>query len=145
MDLAALQMLEEAMEPYRQVGYQLVSQTDSAITLVGQARPFSYFGFVLGLLLCWPLAVLYLVMYNRARDTRVCLRVTAGGLIEASGYTLTAYEAERRHVRRIRLLVTAGVAVTVIIVVSLLTIRSSTRQSGQAPRPMNTSKGITHE
>ena len=145
MDITALHTLEEAMEPYRQAGYMIVSQTDSSITLIGRARSFSYIGFFIGLLICWPLAVLYLVMYNRARNTRVCLRITAGGWVEASGYTLTAYEAERRYARRVRLLVTAGVALTVIIVMGLLTARSSTRQGGEAPRPMNTIQGITHE
>jgi hypothetical protein len=131
MNTNALAALEEAIEPYRLAGYTVVSQTDTSITLVGQPRPFSYFGFIIGLLLCWPAAVIYLVVYNRRRDTHVCLRITAGGWIEESGFTLARFNAQCRNVRRDRLLLTAGVALVVLIIVGLLIARAGAGRAEQ--------------
>ncbi len=98
MNIEVLGELEEAIKPYRKAGYEILSQTDSSITLIGTRR-FSYLGFFIGLLLFWPAALLYLIYFNNRRAPSVCLRVTSGGVIEASGYTLSAAARERRSAR----------------------------------------------
>lgn len=88
--------LENAAGPYRLAGYVITSQTDSSVTLRAPARRFSWAFFAAGLVLLWPVSVVYLVWFNLRRQRDVCLRVTSLGEIEASGFTLELLERERR-------------------------------------------------
>lgn len=125
MDVETLNALEQAIEPYRESGYRIISQTEASITLVGQHRPFSYLGFLVGLIIFWPLAVLYLASYNHSRDTSVCLRITSEGLIEASGYTLSMAAKERRGARLRVTFIAISFLLLTAIVVALLVMRST--------------------
>lgn len=96
MDTQTLAALERAIGPYRLRGFVVTSQSEGAITLSLPPERFSYLLFIV-LLLVWPLAVIYLVYHNSQRGKSVCLRVTSQGHIEASGYTLSVMDRERKH------------------------------------------------
>lgn len=96
MDKLTLAYLEQAIEPYRRVGFIVTSQSEGAITLTLPPERFSYVLFIF-LLLIWPLAVIYLIYHNSQRGKSVCLRVTSQGYIEESGYTLAVLERDRRR------------------------------------------------
>ncbi|MCA1566115.1 MAG: hypothetical protein LC803_10855 [Acidobacteria bacterium] len=91
--------MENAIEPYRQSGYVITSQTDSAITLRAPAPYFSGNLFVVSLIFMWPLAVYYLFQYNQRKGRTVCVRMTSQGQIEATGFTLDLMQREREGQR----------------------------------------------
>jgi hypothetical protein len=91
MNAETLNILEQAIEPYRSAGFIITSQSDGAITLAYPRARFNYLFFII-LLLIWPLAVLYLISFNNRGSKRVCLRVTSQGVVEESGYTLELAE-----------------------------------------------------
>ncbi len=124
MNVETLGLLEQAIEPYREAGYRIISQTDSSITLIGRGRSFSYLGFLVGLLVFWPISVLYLVLYNHSSDTSVCLRITSEGMIEASGYTLSVAARERRNARLMRGIIIGVILLLIALLFLLLTVRS---------------------
>lgn len=97
MSIQTLSALENAIEPYRQSGYIITSQTDLAITLRAPTRKFSWTLFVVSLVLLWPVAVIYLILFNQQRDRVVCVRITSQGAVEASGFTLDLLERERQR------------------------------------------------
>ena len=88
VSIQTLAALENAIEPYRQVGYIITAQSDSAITLRPSVPKFSWWFFTLSLLLLWPVAVVYLIRFNQWRDRSVCVRLTSKGQIEVTGFTL---------------------------------------------------------
>jgi hypothetical protein len=81
-------VLERAIEPYRAAGFHVVTQSDYAITMRARSPQFSALGFFVLALFCFPLAIIYLVYYYSRKDRIVCIRLTAAGRIEESGYTL---------------------------------------------------------
>lgn len=99
MSIQTLSLLENAVEPYRQAGYVITSQTDSAITLRAPAPYFSGNLFVVSLVFMWPLALYYLFQYNQRKGRTVCVRVTSQGEIEAIGFTLEQLQRERERSR----------------------------------------------
>lgn len=105
MTTQTLAALEQAMELYRRAGFVLTSQSEGAITLVAPPAKFRYSIFIFTLLVLWPLAIVYLITFNNRGDRSVCLRVTSEGSIEESGYTLKALEKERRHERRVNVVI----------------------------------------
>jgi hypothetical protein len=116
MDTISLATLEEAIEPYRRAGYTVISQSEGSITLTYPPVRFNYLIFLI-LLLVWPLAVIYLISFNRRVERRVCLRITSQGYIEANGYTLELAVRERRHERwidAITLIILALIILTLI-------------------------------
>jgi|ERR1044071_3596639 hypothetical protein len=115
MDKLTLAHLEQAIEPYRRVGFVVISQSEGAITLTLPPERFSYVLFIL-LLLIWPLAVIYLVYHNSQRGKSVCLRVTSQGYIEESGYTLAVLERDRRRRIFISVLLFSLVAAVVLFI-----------------------------
>lgn len=114
MDVQRLSLLEQAIEPYRREGFVITSQTEGAITLTLPPEKFSYMLFVI-LLLVWPLAVVYLVYHNNQGTKNVCVRVTAQGHIEESGYTLVALAGDRRRRIIIRFVFFSLIAVVALI------------------------------
>lgn len=119
MSIQILSALENAIEPYRQVGYAITSQTDLTMTLRAPARRFSWLFFLLSLLIVWPVAVIYLVWFNQHRDRTVCVRVTSQGQIEESGFILDLLIRERRRQKIIYLVF----ALLVGAIISLLILR----------------------
>lgn len=97
MSIQTLSALENAIEPYREAGYIITSQTDSAITLRGPAPNFSWRLFVIGLFLLWPVAIYYWLRFNHRREKSVCVRVTSQGQIEAAGFTLDQLKGEQQR------------------------------------------------
>lgn len=97
MSIQTLSALENAIEPYRQAGYVIISQTESAITLRAPARKFPWILFAISLILLWPVAIIYLIWFNRQTDRTACVRITSQDQIEASGFTLDLLERERRR------------------------------------------------
>lgn len=97
MSIQTLSALENAIEPYRQAGYVITYQADSAITLRPPVPKFSWGRCMVSLFLLWPLAVFYLVKFNLWRDRSVCVRVTSQGQIEATGFTIEQMEKEGRQ------------------------------------------------
>jgi hypothetical protein len=95
VSIQTLAILENAIEPYRQAGYTIIYQSDSAITLRPPMPKFQWVRFIVALFLLWPVAVVYLIRFNRWRDRSVCVRLTSQGQIEASGFTLDLLEEER--------------------------------------------------
>lgn len=99
MNAQVLAALEQAIEPYRREGYVVTSQSGSAITLAARPPKFSYLLFFFLILLFWPLAIVYYYAAGSRGARIVCLRITSGGDIEASGYTLDVAARERRRAR----------------------------------------------
>ncbi|MGA9996706.1 MAG: hypothetical protein WBP93_14910 [Pyrinomonadaceae bacterium] len=99
MSIQTLSALENAIEPYRQAGYVITSQSEMAMTLQAPARRFSWMFFLLSLLIVWPVAVIYLVWFNQRRDMIVCMRVTSQGEIEETGFIIDLLIRERRRQR----------------------------------------------
>lgn len=97
MSIQTLSTLENAVEPYRQAGYIITSQTNSAITLRAPVRKFSWGLFLTGLFLFWPVAIVYLIRFNQQKDRIVCVRITSQDQIEATGFTLSLLESEQQQ------------------------------------------------
>jgi predicted nucleic acid-binding Zn ribbon protein len=116
MDSDKLAALEEAIKPYRQSGFIVTSQSEGAITLSLPQEKFSYLFFIFTLILLWPVAVVYLVSFNNQRGKSVCLRITAQGYIEASGYTLEVIKRNHRRRRIITLLLFSVLAVVILFI-----------------------------
>ena len=126
MSIQTLSALENAIEPYRQSGYVITSQTGSAITLRAPAPYFSGNLFVVSLIFMWPLAIYYLFQYNQRKGRTVCVRMTSQGHIEATGYTLDLMQREREGRRLFHnrfywtlLLLALVIAVGLILFVSI--------------------------
>jgi hypothetical protein len=117
MDNLTLSQLEQAIEPYRRVGFVVTSQSQGAITLTLPPERFSYALFII-LLLIWPLAVIYLVFHNNQRGRSVCLRVTSQGYIEESGYTLGVRARQRRRRIFINVLLLTLLAVITLFILA---------------------------
>lgn len=117
MDTQALKALEHAVEPYREAGFVIASQSEGAITLTYPSKKFSYLAFIFLLILLWPIAVIYLISYNNQKNKSVCVRITSEGLIEESGYTLKVIEGERR---RDQWLAYIAIAIAVMILLAIL-------------------------
>ena len=118
MDTTSLVELERAIEPYRRAGFSVIFQSEGSITLAYPPARFNYLVFLI-LLLIWPLAVIYLISFNRRGERRVCLRITSQGYIEASGYTLEMAVRERRHERWIDW---STLTILVLIILALIWI-----------------------
>lgn len=99
MDSQSLAALEQAIEPYRQAGFVVTTQSEGAMTLTYPPEKFNYGLFILLLLLFWPAAVLHLISFNNRRNRSVCFRITSQGYIEESGYTLDMAGKERTRER----------------------------------------------
>ena len=117
MNKLTLAQLEQAIEPYRRVGFIVTSQSEGAITLAIPPERFSYLLFIF-LLLVWPLAVMYLVYHNSQRGKSVCLRVTSQGDIEENGYTLEVMARERRRRIFIAVLLFALLALIILLILA---------------------------
>jgi hypothetical protein len=116
MDKLTLAKLEQAIEPYRQAGFIVTSQSEGAITLARPPEKFSYAFFIFMLILLWPIAVIYLIAHNNQGAKIVCVRVTSQGQVEESGYTLAVMRrAYQRRRRSDRIIIT-----TVVIAFSLI-------------------------
>jgi hypothetical protein len=107
MDSQTLAALEQAAAPYRDRGFVITSQSEGAITLTLPPEGFSYLFFFITLLVFWPIAVIYLISFNGRKNKQVCVRLTSQGQIEATGYTLEAFERENRRKWWLLLLVIA--------------------------------------
>ena|SRR5205085_9481940 len=118
MNTETLKALEQAIEPYRSLGFFITSQSDGAITLAQPKAKFSYLLFIT-LLLFWPLALLYLISFNNQREKAVCVRVTSQGQIEEIGYTLSVAERESKHYRSVNSMILA-ILIMVMVVVTVL-------------------------
>lgn len=116
MSIQTLSALENAIEPYREAGYVITSQTDSAITLRAPAPPFSGNLFVVSLVFMWPLAIYYLFQYNQRKDRSVCVRLTSQGQVEETGFTLDLLDRDQqRQASFRRLYIRLFIALLVII------------------------------
>lgn len=120
MDRQTLAALERAIEPYRQRGFVVTSQSEGAITLSPPPERFSYSIFFITLVLFWPVAVIYLVSFNSRKNRQVCVRLTSQGHIEETGYTLEALARDRGRGPR---LVLIAVVIPVVLVLALLLLR----------------------
>jgi hypothetical protein len=126
VSIQTLAALENAIEPYRQAGYAITYQSDSAITLRPPIPKFSWSKFMVGLFLLWPLAIVYLIRFNLWRDRIVCVRLTSQGQIEATGFTLDLLERECRRQfpfnpsRVVLFLLLLGVIGGLIFIISIL-------------------------
>jgi hypothetical protein len=109
-----LAALERAAEPYINSGYRVFSQTDTSLTLM-RARPrFSIVAFIILLIVCWPIAIIYSVAYRTQRDKVICLRITSQGYIEETGDTLED-TGWRVSLTTAIIIVSAAIAATVLI------------------------------
>jgi hypothetical protein len=124
MDMQTLTALEEAIEPYRRAGYIITSQSESAVTLVFPPEKFSCLIFLFALVLFWPAAIAYIVFFNNRQERTICVRVTAQGHIEASGYTLEAAQKERKRERWINLTIIGIPVLITLATIVLLLLRS---------------------
>jgi len=120
MDRQTLATLEQAIEPYRRRGFMVTSQSEGAINLTPPPERFSYSIFFITLVLFWPVAVIYLISFNRSKNKHVCVRMTSQGHVEETGYTLEALAKDRG--RGLRLLLLA-VSIPIILVLALLLLR----------------------
>jgi hypothetical protein len=129
VSIQTLSALENAIEPYRQSGYVITSQTDSAITLRAPAPYFSGNLFVVSLIFMWPLAVYYLFQYNQRKDRAVCIRLTSQGYIEEIGFTIDLLNRDRQRQESLRRLYVRLflVLLGIIICLSLLALYQSTK------------------
>lgn len=118
MDRLTLAELEQAVEPYRNAGFVVTSQSEGALTLAPPAEKFSYLFFVFTLILLWPVAIFYLISFNNRRGKSVCLRITSQGYIEESGYTLGAMARARRRRIFINVLLFALLAVIILLILT---------------------------
>jgi hypothetical protein len=118
VSIQTLSALENAIEPYRQAGYVISIQTESAITLRAPARKFSWTLFVISLVLLWPVAVIYLIRFNQQKDRSVCVRITSQSQIETSGFTLDMLEKEQQRRSFVALfLIISGVIVGLLFLI----------------------------
>ena len=108
--------LEQAIEPYRQKGFVVTSQSEGAIILTLPQEEFSYALFFVTLIFLWPLAIIYLISFNNQRGKNVCLRMTSKGYIEASGYTLEVIKRNHRRRKIITLLFFLILAVVILCI-----------------------------
>jgi hypothetical protein len=120
MDKLTLAELEQAIEPYRQKGFTVTSQSEGAITLSPPPERFSYSIFFITLVLFWPVAIVYLVSFNSRKNRQVCVRLTSKGQIEETGYTLKALAKDHGHGLRLLLI---AIGIPVILVLALLLLR----------------------
>ncbi len=124
MSIQTLSALENAVEPYRQAGYVIINQTESAITLRAPARKFPWIPFAISLILLWPVAVIYLIWFNRQTDRTACVRITSQDRIEASGFTLDLLEREQRRRSFVVLfLIISGVTIGLACLIYVATIK----------------------
>lgn len=124
MDLQALAALEKTIEPYRRAGFVITSQSEGAITLVYPPEKFSFLVFFFALVMFWPAALVYLILFNNRKERRVCVRLTSQGHIEELGYTLEVAERERRRERWINLAIISIPISIMLIAIALLLLRS---------------------
>jgi hypothetical protein len=109
-----LAALERAAEPYLNSGYRVFSQTDTSLTLVRPRRRFSAATFIILLIVFWPIAIIYSVVYRTQRDKVVCLRITSQDYIEETGDTLD--ETNRRVSSTTAIIiVTSAIAATALL------------------------------
>lgn len=126
MNIQTLSVLENAIEPYRQAGYVVISQTDLSITLRAPARRFSWILFLLCLFI-WPLAVIYLVWFSLYRGNRTaCVRIKSDGKLVASGFTLSMIESERKN-QFILNVILAGFAFLILIIILAVFLANQNR------------------
>lgn len=123
MNEVTLVVLEKAIEPYRNAGFVITSQSEGAITLVAPPAKFKYLVFIFTLLVFWPLAIVYLITFSNRRDRSVCLRVTSEGNIEESGYTLKLAEKERRHEHWVNIALFSIALILILAMILLLIVR----------------------
>jgi hypothetical protein len=131
MDSTALSALERVIEPYRQAGYTIMAQSEGAITLIAKPKKFNYMGFIFALLLFWPAAIIYLIIFNNRGDRSVCVRITSTGNIEETGYTLAVANKERSRDRLISIIT---VAVPLLMVLVFVLLRMWSRNLLPSPR-----------
>ncbi|MDQ3816224.1 MAG: hypothetical protein M3362_00870 [Acidobacteriota bacterium] len=122
MDKFTLAELERAIEPYRQEGFTITSQSEGAITLSPPPERLSYLVFFITLVLFWPVAVIYLVSFNSHKNRQVCVRLTSQGRIEETGYTLEALARDRGRGQRL-ILIAVGIPVAMVLALLLLRFR----------------------
>ena len=127
MDSETLAELEQAIEPYRQAGFIVTSQSEGAITLVHPPEKFSCLIFLIALVLFWPVAIAYLILFNNRKERSACVRVTSQGYVEESGFTLAIAERERRRDRRLKVIIIAIPLLIAVAVFALLLLRSLVR------------------
>jgi hypothetical protein len=114
-----LAALEDAAQPYIDSGYVVVSQTDSALTLV-RARPrFSVLLFIVLLIVLWPTAIIYSAINRSRRDEAVCLRVTSQGYIEVTGDALED-EGRKLSGRSFTIIVLASIFLTALFLILVM-------------------------
>lgn len=119
MDPQSLAILEQAIEPYRQAGYVVASQSEGVIVLTPPPGSFNYLFFFLSLIFFWPLAVYYVVSFNNRTNRNVYIKVTCDGYIEESGYTLDVVASERRRERWVVLI---AIGIFLLLTLSALLI-----------------------
>jgi hypothetical protein len=124
MDSQMLLTLERAVEPYIRSGYTITTQSERSITLTSRPKKFNYVAFIFALLLFWPVAIIYIILFNNRRDKSVCVRVTSTGNIEETGYTLVEVNRERRRDRIIGIIT---IATPILIVLAFILLRMWTR------------------
>jgi hypothetical protein len=119
MDPQSLAILEQAIEPYRQAGYVVASQSEGVIVLTHPPGSFNYLFFFLSLIFFWPLAVYYVVSFNNRTNRNVYIRITSDSYIEESGYTLDVVASERRRERWVVLI---AIGIFLLLTLSALLI-----------------------
>ncbi|HKG21673.1 MAG TPA: zinc ribbon domain-containing protein, partial [Blastocatellia bacterium] len=79
------EFLEELISPYKLAGYQVVQQTEYAITMVKARKRISVGIAVILYILFWPAGVAYTLSRWNNRDKVACFRVLPSGQVEISG------------------------------------------------------------
>lgn len=79
------EFLEELISPYKLAGYQVVQQTEYAITMVKARKRISVGTAVILYILFWPAGVAYTLSRWNNRDKVACFRVLPTGQVEISG------------------------------------------------------------
>ncbi len=143
MSTEYLARLEQAVEPYRAAGYQIVSQTGWSITLVRRGEEFSTASFIILLIVFWPAAILYSASHRNRRDRSVCVRMASDGVVEESGDTLDFDERKQRTTIRAwrQVFIICGllilIVITAVVMISLLRplLRTTVPSRSALPSP----------
>lgn len=114
-----LAALENAAEPYMDIGYRVFSQTDSSLTLMRERPRFSVIIFIILLVVFWPAAIIYSAVNRSRRDDIICLRVTSQGYIEATGDT-SENVGSRVSLTTFVLIVLGAVLATMVLFIMLI-------------------------
>ncbi len=118
--LAYTKLLEDAFRPYRQNGYEILQQSEMSITM-GLPKKMNIGLFIVLLLLFFPAAIVYAILFSRKAYESAHFRINSSGKVEASGFLLkpkTEAEIKLRQAELKRTNKLAFIAIVAILIIS---------------------------